>query len=505
MIDFTPLGKPYLNGRSRALHRAADDLEQTQRHQLALLLDCARHAEIGRKYDFGSIWTAEEYAERVPQHNYEAIRADVMRMVRGEKNILWPGLCTRFAQSSGTSDGRSKFIPVTADSLRLNHLKGGMTTVAEYMRLYPQTHLFGGKSLILGGSFANSLTEPVGLGVKVGDLSANLIDSMSWVSSQFRVPSKPVALMSDWTEKLPALVRGSLHEDVRSISGVPSWMYTFLREVVKAAGAEHLHDVWPHLEVFLHGGISFDPYRAQYNELIDPSRMRYVETYNASEGFFAVQDLHQPGSMLLLPDLGIYYEFEPLGGGRPLSAWEVEQGKVYALLITAPNGLWRYGIGDTVKIESTAPLRISIAGRTKLYINAFGEEVMVHNTDAALTATCQGLRCHVKDYHVSPIFTTGARKGRHQWLIEFEGQQPDLKHFAEQLDAALCSENSDYAAKRSGSIFLDPLEVIALPEGSFERWLAATGKLGGQRKVPRLSPNRTIADAILTEIKSNNH
>lgn len=501
MVDFTPLGKHFMKRRSRDLRQAANDLEHEQRRQLALLLNYAAKTEMGHDYDFASISSAREYSERVPKHNYEDIRADVMRMVRGEKDVLWPGQCKRFAQSSGTSDGCSKFIPVTEDSLRLNHLKGGRTVVAEYMRLYPATHLFGGKSLILGGSFANTITEPLGPGVKVGDLSANLIDSMSWITEQFRVPSKSIALMSDWTAKLPALIKASLKEDVRSISGVPSWMGTFLRELIKAAGAKHLHDVWPNLEVFFHGGISFEPYRAQYNELIAPERMRYLETYNASEGFFAVQDLHRPGSMLLLPDVGVYYEFEPLEGGSPVPAWQVKQGKVYALLITAPNGLWRYALGDTVKIESTTPLRISIAGRTKLYINAFGEEVMVHNTDAALTTTCRQVGCQVRDYHVSPVFTTDFNKGRHQWLIEFEGEVPDLQEFATRLDEALCLENSDYAAKRSGTIFLDPLEVIALPRGSFERWLASTGKLGGQRKVPRLSPNRNISDAILKDIK----
>lgn len=497
MINLTPIARPFFIHRAKCLSRHSDDLERTQRRTLARLLAAARLTEVGREYGFSSIDSPQLYAGRVPMRPYEEIRPQVMRMVRGEKDVLWPGVTRRFAQSSGTSDGRSKFIPVTDDSLRLNHYAGSASVVAEYLRLYPDSKLFGGESFILGGSFATALTE-VPAGVRVGDLSANMIEAMPRPAGWFRIPrSREVALIADWKEKLPALVNAAIGADVRSLSGVPSWFLTVLRAIIKEAGAETIHDVWPNLEVFFHGGISFDPYREQYAAITDCSRMRYLETYNASEGFFAVQDLHDHGSMLLLPDVGIYYEFEPLDGGSPVPAWEVAEGKVYALILSAPNGLWRYSTGDTVRIESTSPLRISIAGRTKLYINAFGEELMVHNSDAALAATCHKLGCTVSDYTAAPVYTTDHNRGRHQWLVEFSGSQPDIASFASELDKALCQENSDYAAKRAGSIFLDPVEVIPLPEGTFNSWLASTGKLGGQRKVPRLCPDRRIADAIL--------
>lgn len=497
MINLTPLCRPFFEARAKRLAHNADDLETTQRRVLRELINDARSTDIGRRYGFASITDAEHFARRVPVRPYEDIRGDVMRMVGGEANVLWPGRCRRFAQSSGTSDGRSKFVPVTDASLSRNHYEGTRCCVAEYLHLHPSSRLLGGKSFILGGSFANQLTG-LGRGVKVGDLSAQLIDNMPGGSALLRVPGdKNVALMEDWHKKIPALVEASRRADVRSISGVPSWFLTVLREVLKATGADTVHDVWPNLEVFFHGGIAFGPYRRQYESITDPARMHYLETYNASEGFFAVQDRLTPGAMLLIPDAGVYYEFDPLDGREPVKAWEVEQGKVYGLIITVCNGLWRYPIGDTVRIETTWPLRITIAGRTKLYINAFGEELMVHNSDAALAATCEDLDCRVKDYTAAPVYTTDASHGRHQWLIEFDRAPESLSTFAEVLDRHLCAQNSDYAAKRSGSIFLDRVEVIAVPDGTFDRWLASTGKLGGQRKVPRLSPDRRVVDAIL--------
>ena len=502
MLNYTPIARPFFVARAKSITHHADDMERVQRRTLARLLEIARSTEVGREYGFSSIHGPRHYAERVPMRPYEEIRPQVMRMVSGEKDILWPGVTRRFAQSSGTSDGRSKFIPVTDASLKMNHYAGSASVIAEYLKLYPDSKIFGGRSFILGGSFATALTD-VPSHVRVGDLSANMIEAMPSIAGSMRIPrSKDVALMADWTEKLPALVNASIGADVRSLSGVPSWFLTVVREVMKQAGAESIHEVWPNLEVFFHGGIAFGPYREQYEAITDRSKMRYIETYNASEGFFAVQDRRQPGAMLLLPDVGIYYEFEPLDGGEPVPAWEVEQGKVYALILSAPNGLWRYSTGDTVCIETVNPLRISIAGRTKLFINAFGEELMVHNSDAALANTCRKLGCEVSDYTAAPVYTTDHSRGRHQWLVEFSGEEPDIDIFASELDRALCAENSDYAAKRAGSIFLDPVEVIPLPEGTFNSWLASTGKLGGQRKVPRLCPDRHIADAILHDTES---
>lgn len=497
MLNFTPLCRPLFAAKTKSLKNHAADLEQTQLGVLRQLLHDARSTEIGRRYAFADIDNASAYCARVPLHPYEDIRPQVMRMVAGEANVLWPGRCRRFAQSSGTSDGRSKYVPVTDTCLRRNHYRGTADCVALYLDLFPESRLLGGRSFILGGSFATELRQHPA-DVKIGDLSAHLIEKMPAGSALLRVPADPrVALLTDWHEKLPALVEAARRADVRSISGVPSWFLTVLREVVKATGAETIHDVWPNLEVFFHGGISFEPYREQYEAITDPSKMHYLETYNASEGFFAVQDRHAPGAMLLIPDAGVFYEFDPLDGSEPRKAWEVEVGKVYSMVITAANGLWRYPLGDTVRIETINPLRISIAGRTKLYINAFGEELMVHNSDAALAATCAAIGCKVSDYTAAPVYTTGANHGHHQWLIEFDAPPPSISDFAAELDNRLCRENSDYAAKRSGSIFLDPVEVIALPRGTFNSWLEATGKLGGQRKVPRLCPDRHIVDSIL--------
>ncbi len=361
MINLTPILKPFFASRVRAAHSWAGHIRQVQTGQLMQLLHTARNTAAGKRHGYAAIRSYEAYKAAVPAVSYADIRPDVMRMVAGERDVLWPGRCRRFAQSSGTSDGKSKFIPVTDHSLRLNHYLGARDVVAHYLHLYPESRLFSGKAFILGGSFANELAD-VPRGVTVGDLSANLIDAMNPMANLLRVPSKRVALMADWNEKLPALIDAAVGQDITNISGVPSWFLTLLRKAIERCGAASVHDIWPNLEVFFHGGISFEPYREQYARITGPARMRYLETYNASEGFFAVQDLREPGSMLLLLDAGVFYEFVPLdqsGESYPdaVPAWEVEQGRTYALLITAPNGLWRYAIGDTVRTVRHRMLR----------------------------------------------------------------------------------------------------------------------------------------------------
>lgn len=498
-MNLTKIIRPYFLKRVRQFSQASTCVEATQRRVLQQLVASARNTLWGQNHGYDSIKSYETFIQKVAVTPYEEIRPLVMRMIAGEKDILWPGRTLRFAQSSGTSDGKSKYIPITADSLKLNHYRGGADVVCHYLNLYPDSRMFGGKNFILGGSFANELNLPTGSSVKVGDLSANLIEAINPIANLARIPSKKIALMANWHEKLPALVEAALHADVRSISGVPSWFLTVLTQTLEAAGATEIHQVWPNLEVFFHGGISFVPYREQYNRIIDPARMRYLETYNASEGFFAVQDTRESSAMALIIDAGVFYEFIPLDDptAAPLPAWEVEQGKIYALLITSCNGLWRYPIGDTVKIESTSPLRITIAGRTKHYINAFGEEVMVHNTDAALAKACAAHSCHVANYTVAPVYTAEGQRGHHQWLIEFSQQPADINTFAQTLDRMLTEENSDYQAKRSGDIFLAQLTITEAIPGLFDRWLESTGKLGGQRKVPRLSNDRRIIEAML--------
>lgn len=494
----TTLLRPYFVHRARKTN--SYPILDTQRDQLAWLLHKGTATKIGTKYDFWSLNSYAKFAKAVPVSQYQDIRPYVMRMIEGEKDVLWKGRTTHFAQSSGTSDGKSKYIPVTNDSFHRNHYKGASDVVAHYLNLYPQSRIFDGKAFILGGSFANELTLPKG--VVVGDLSANLIDNINPLANAVRVPSKQVALMEDWNKKLPALVDAAVKENITNISGVPSWFLTVLREVIKKAGATTIHDVWRNLEVFFHGGISFDPYRDQYRAITDPAKMHYLESYNASEGFFAVQNAVDDRGMLMLLDNGIFFEFIPLDQiddpfPEALPAWKVKEGDIYALVITACNGLWRYMIGDTVRIESASPLKITIAGRTRHYINAFGEELMVYNAEEALSKTCRELGCSILNFTAAPVFTTDHSRGRHEWLIEFDRQPADIDRFARLLDSNLQQENSDYQAKRAGNIFLDPLSVVIARQGLFNDWLKSTGKLGGQRKVPRLANDRHIITPLL--------
>ncbi|MDE6127240.1 MAG: GH3 auxin-responsive promoter family protein, partial [Muribaculaceae bacterium] len=426
--------------------------------QLALLRDLAGE---GAKTSFGaavglpkvfSAPTGGELYERfsaLEVNGYPAIRPYVMRMVEGEADVLWPGVCRRFAQSSGTSDGKSKFIPITPRGLRLSHYAGAAYSVASYLACHEDSHVFGGRNLILGGSYANELT--LSAGVRVGDLSATLIDRINPVVNLFRIPSKKTALMADWGEKLPALVEASLKADVRSISGVPSWFLTVLKQVIERAGARTIHDVWPNLEVFYHGGIAFGPYREQYRRITDPSKMRYWENYNASEGFFAVQERPGEPEMGLLLNADTFYELLPQdGGSAPIPLWKAEPGLVAELVVTTSNGLWRYRTGDTVRVESVSPLTITIAGRTKCFINAFGEEVMVYNTDAALEKACAATGADALNYSAAPVYAGDRTRGCHQWLVEFARRPASLDEFAAVLDSELQKENSGYQAKRAG-------------------------------------------------------
>lgn len=504
MLNLTPILRPLFTRRVRQAGGATarEYTEATQRRVLRWLLSHGADTLWGQAHGLDPRMSPHDFAAAVAPETYPAFRPYVERMMRGEADVLWRGTCRRFAQSSGTGDGKSKYIPVTADSLRYNHYAGGSDVVSHYLNLYPDSRIFSGKSFILGGSFANEVLD-LPRGVRVGDLSANLIEGMPWPASTLRVPDRATALMVDWHEKLPALARAAAHADITNISGVPSWFLTVLREVLNLTGAQSIHDVWRNLEVFFHGGISFEPYQAQYEAITDTSRMRYLETYNASEGFFAVQDTRERAAgMRLLLNRGVYYEFIPLDhidDSTPptLTAWEVEQGRVYALLISSCNGLWRYNIGDTVRILSVDPLRIAIAGRTRSFINAFGEELMVYNAEAALSAACAATGAAVANYTAAPVFTTERSHGRHQWLIEWNTPPADIEAFADLLDSNLQAVNSDYQAKRAGSIFLDRLSITTARPGLFDQWLASTGKLGGQRKVPRLSNSRDTIDAML--------
>lgn len=498
-MNLTRLLRPLFVRRAQKCVDAAVDAEAVQRRELARLVADAGATEWGRQHGYGAVRSYSDYVQAVGVTPYDELRPYVMRMIAGERDVLWRGVTRRFAQSSGTSDGKSKYIPVTAESLKRCHYRGASDSVALYLSCYGDSRIFDGKSFILGGSYANELNLERS-GARVGDLSATLIDCINPLVNLVRVPSKKVALMQDWHQKLPALVRASSEADVTNISGVPSWFLTVLREIIKAKGARNIHEVWPRLEVFFHGGIAFGPYKKEYMSVTDPAKMRYWENYNASEGFFAAQLRPDSPEMLLMMDAGVFYEFVPAGSpeAEPVPVWEVVKGEKYALVTTSCNGLWRYPIGDVVKIESVNPITITIAGRTKSFINAFGEEVMVYNTDAAIRTACDRLGCAVKDYTVAPVFSADGNKGRHEWLVEFSTAPADMIAFAKVLDDCLKAENSDYQAKRAGDIFLDNLTVVEARRGLFDAWLESTGKLGGQRKVPRLSNDRSLMEQMLS-------
>lgn len=501
MLTLTSLLRPIFMKRIKESGNFEKYEDEIQFAQLKKLLKSATETEYGKRYGFKHIYNYNDYRRQVPLVHYEDIRDYVMRMLKGEKDILWHGVVKNYAQSSGTSDGKSKYIPITQEGFRHCHYQGTFDTVAHYLKLNPGSRVFDGKAFILGGSFANEIHP--GNNVKVGDLSANLIDRMNPLANLVRIPSKQIALLEDWSVKLPALVEASLNQNVTNISGVPSWFLSVIKEVLKRKGVDNIHDVWPNLEVFFHGGISFRPYREQYNAITDCSKMHYLETYNASEGFFAVQTSWDSPGMMLIPDSGIFYEFIPLSETdkeypETVAIDGVEKGKTYELVISSSNGLWRYRLGDTVRIEQTNPVKITIAGRTKHFINAFGEELMVYNADEALERTLKECGGAIANYTVAPVFATRTSKGRHEWLIEFEQMPDNMEQFAETLDRHLKEANSDYEAKRFQNLFIDRLTIVTARHGIFDEWLKNRGgKLGGQRKIPRLSNDRTIMEELL--------
>lgn len=503
-IDFTPLVRSRFQNIARRTLAWDHASEKIQRLVLKKLLVKASQTEYGRQYGFTDIFMStdpyNEFARRVPTVHYEDIRPTVMKIVKGGADILWPGKCRDFAQSSGTSGGKSKYIPITPDSLSGNHYRGGEDCVAHYLNINPESRMFSGKGFILGGSFSNTLNIPAGK-IHVGDLSATLINRITPLAEIVRVPDKKTALMPDWNQKLPALVEKASREYVTNISGVPSWFLTVLRKILDYKKATTLAEVWPGLEVFFHGGISFEPYREEYREITRGLDMHFLETYNASEGFFAVQnDPHDPG-MLLIIDRDVFFEFIPVTrpDDPPIPLWEVKQDQTYEMVITSSNGLWRYRLGDTVRITSVNPYKVRITGRTGAFINAFGEELMQDNAERAIAEACHIHGASILNYTAAPVYAKGNHKGRHQWLIEWEKTPANIIAFTDTLDRELRKLNSDYDAKRTGNIFLSSPEIITAREGLFDDWLKSAGshKLGGQRKVPRLSNNRDLMERLL--------
>ncbi|MDX9880922.1 MAG: GH3 auxin-responsive promoter family protein [Prolixibacteraceae bacterium] len=470
-----------------------------QREVFFDLLNKAKDTEWGQKYGFAEINSEKQFQERLPVQRYEDIKPTVERLMQGEKNVVWPGTTKWFAKSSGTTSEKSKFIPVSNDSLENIHMRGGRDVVAIYLKNYPDSKLLTGKTLTLGGSHQiNNFNN----NSYYGDLSAIIIENIPFWTEFLRTPSTEISLISEFEEKMEKIIEHSLHENVTGFAGVPSWYLVLLKRVLEVTGKENILDVWPNIEVFTHGGIKFDPYREQYEKLIPKKDMHYMETYNASEGFFAIQDEPDKRDMLLMLDYGIYYEFIPMEyyhqeNPPMLTLDEVETGKNYALVISTNGGLWRYVIGDTVQFTSKYPYKIVITGRTKHFINAFGEEVIIDNAENAINNACTRTGAVIHEYTAGPVFMADNQKGAHQWIIEFEKAPEDLEYFISVLDHTLKTLNSDYEAKRHKNITLERPKLVIAKPGLFYQWMKSRGKVGGQNKIPRLANDRRYLDELL--------
>jgi hypothetical protein len=472
---------------------------EVQEDLLMTLIRSSENTVFGKQYDFESVKSYHTFQERVPVSSYEDLEPLIERTRKGEQNVFWNEPIKWFAKSSGTTNAKSKFIPVSSQALEDCHYKAGKDLLCLYLNNNENSSLFTGKSLRLGGS--KQLYEDNN--TFFGDLSAILIDNMPFWAEFSSTPSNKTSLMSEWETKLLAIVNETKVENVTSFAGVPSWMMVLLNKVLEETGKTNLFEVWPNLEVYFHGGVSFDPYREQYKKILPSDSFKYYEIYNASEGFFAIQDLNNSNDLLLMLDYGIFYEFIPMdvfgtSNEKAIRLAEVELNKNYAMVITTNSGLWRYLIGDTVRFTSLNPYRIRVTGRTKHHINVFGEELMVENTDMAIAKTCIATQTEVKDYTVAPIFMEGKEKGAHEWIIEFKKQPEDLAKFSQLLDENIQSLNSDYEAKRYNNMTLNPLKVNVARENLFYDWLKEQDKLGGQHKVPRLSNSRDYLENLLS-------
>lgn len=486
--------KQYLAARMKRINRSIANPETCQDEILDYLLEQGAKTEYGRHFHFSSFRSYHDFCRNIPLNEYEDLKPWIEQSQAGKEDVLWPGKLKWFAKSSGTTSAKSKFIPLTTEAIKYNHVLGGKDLMAVYYNQFPQSKVFAGKSLIVGGSLTDNFS-----GAQAGDLSAVLIHRMPEWLQFFRVPSREVITMPNWERKIDAIVNSCLKEDLKSISGVPTWIMMILKRAVEVSGKRNVAEVWPGLELFVHGGVSFVPYKPEFEKLIGKP-INYLEAYNASEGFFAFHDFKGEG-MLLHTAADIFYEFiatDELEKEKPhaIPLAEVELNRNYAIVISTTNGLWRYLIGDTVSFTSLKPYRLIITGRTKSFINVFGEEVMVHNTDKALALACAELNCSVRDYTVAPRYLSNNQKGAHEWLVEFDKPPSDVSRFTLRLDHHLQQLNSDYEAKRAGNMALEPLILHAVKPQTFYNWLAAKNKLGGQHKVPRLSNNRQIFDEI---------
>ncbi len=471
---------------------------EVQTELLLNLIETAKDTQIGKKFDFASINNYRTFAERIPISTYEEYHDIIERSRNGETNIFWPTPIKWFAKSSGTTNAKSKFIPVSMESLEDCHYAAGKDLLCMYLNNNENSQMFTGKSLRLGGSKELYREN----GTVFGDLSAILIDNMPLWAEFSSTPSNKVSLMSDWEHKMQAIVDETINENVTSLTGVPSWMLVLLNNVLETTGKNNLFDIWPNLEVYFHGGVSFTPYKDQYKKILPQSGFKYYEIYNASEGFFAIQDKNNSSELLLMLDYGIFYEFIPMdtygtSNQKVIPLSEVKLHQNYAVIITTNAGLWRYKIGDTVRFTSLHPYRIKVSGRTKHHINVFGEELIIENAEEALKKVCKKTKSQIVDYTAAPIFMKGKEKGAHEWIIEFKTHPEDIHYFNELFDNALKALNSDYEAKRYNNITLNKPSIHIARKNLFYDWLKQNNKLGGQHKVPRLSNTRVYIDELL--------
>ncbi|MBC5994194.1 GH3 auxin-responsive promoter family protein [Pontibacter cellulosilyticus] len=473
---------------------------EVQQELFQNLINTAKGTEWGKKYGYADNLSVREFQERVPISSYEEMYPYIERVMKGEQNLIWPSKIEWFAKSSGTTNARSKFIPVSPESLEDCHYKGGKDMLSIYVNLYPDTKLFTGKGLSIGGSHRPS---EINAKVNCGDVSAVIMQNLPIWAEAMRTPPLKVALMDKWEEKIEKMVELTVKENVTSLSGVPTWTYVLLKRILEVTGKSNMLEVWPNLELFTHGAVAFGPYRQLFRDIIPSDKMNYLEVYNASEGFFGIQD--QAGTedeMLLMLDYGVYYEFIPMDqveeeNPKTLTLDQVELGKNYALVISTNAGLWRYKIGDTIRFTNLSPYRIKISGRTKHFINAFGEEVIVENAETAITKACQATDAVISNFTAAPVYMESGKRGGHEWLIEFEKEPNNLQQFTQVLDETLREVNSDYDAKRQNDIALQEPMVHIAPQGTFMSWLRDKGKLGGQNKIPRLSNTREYLEEMM--------
>ncbi len=477
--------------------------DQIQKESFIQLIDKAIDTEWGKMYKYDSIESVSNFQEKTPLSTYEDFKPFIDRIRAGEQDVLWPGEIKWFAKSSGTTGEKSKFIPVSKEALEKCHFRGGKDVLALYTNNYPDSKIFNGKGLTLGGSHK---IDNFNNQSYYGDLSAILIENLPFWTEFIRTPSYEVALLDKWEVKLEKIANETVNENVTSIAGVPSWNLVMIKYILDYTNKKNLLEVWPNLELFMHGGVNFAPYAEQFRKFIPSENMHYLETYNASEGFFAIQDDPEKDDMLLMLDYGIFYEFIPVEelnkeSPKALTIDQVETGINYALVITTNSGLWRYLIGDTIIFTSTYPHKIIISGRTKHFINVFGEEVIIDNAEKALNIACEKTKAQVTDYTVGPVFMDDRSNGRHEWIIEFAVPPENINEFIYFLDDALMQINSDYEAKRYKNITLDKPLVRQVDQGTFYKWMERRGKLGGQNKVPRLYNTRKYLDDIIQMIQ----